>query len=99
MKRPEFDSIIDFDEFSRYYWYRDELTKICKLHGLKCNGSKIELNAVIKAYFSGEKILPEKKPSCKRTILLPNSIIIQDLLHVDLHLVIDSGISLQNRQE
>ena len=70
MKRPEFDSIIDFDEFSRYYWYRDELIKICKLHGLKCNGSKIELNAVIKAYFSGKKILPEKKPSCKKNNII-----------------------------
>ena len=70
MNRPEFDSIIDFDEFSRYYWYRDELIKICKLHGLKCNGSKIELNAVIKAYFSGEKILPEKKPSRKKNNII-----------------------------
>lgn len=70
MNRPEFDSIIDFDEFCRYYWYRDELIKICKLHGLKCNGSKIELNAVIKAYFSGEKILPEKKPSRKKNNII-----------------------------
>ena len=70
MNRPEFDSIIDLDEFSRYYWYRDELIKICKLHGLKCNGSKIELNAVIKAYLSGEKIFPEKKPSCKKNNII-----------------------------
>ena len=32
--RPEFDSIKDFAEFSKYYWYRDELIKICKAHGL-----------------------------------------------------------------
>ena len=61
MQRPEFDSIRDYDEFSKYYWYRDELIKICKDHGLKSDGSKIELNKVIEAYFSGEKILPEKK--------------------------------------
>ena len=63
--RPEFDSIKDFEEFSKYYWYRDELIKICKAHGLKSGGSKIELNKVIEAYFSGEKILPEEKKSTK----------------------------------
>ena len=62
MERPDFDSLKDFEEFSKYYWYREELIKICKAHGLKCDGSKIELNKVIEAYFSGEKILPEKKP-------------------------------------
>ncbi len=61
MDRPDFDSIKDYDEFCRYYWYREELIGICRAHGLKCSGSKIELNAVIKAYFSGEMILPEKK--------------------------------------
>ncbi len=37
------------------------MIKICKHLGLKASGSKIELYDVIKAYFSGEKILPEKK--------------------------------------
>ncbi|MCR4656190.1 MAG: SAP domain-containing protein [Lachnospiraceae bacterium] len=61
MARPEFESIKDYDDFCKYYWYREELIRICKAHGLKCSGSKIELNAVIKSYFSGERILPEKK--------------------------------------
>ena len=61
MQRPEFDSIKDYAEFSKYYWYRDELIKICKAHGLKSDGTKIELNKVIEAYFSGEKILPKKR--------------------------------------
>ena len=30
MQRPDFDSIKDFSEFSKYYWYREELIKICK---------------------------------------------------------------------
>lgn len=64
MLRPEFDSLKDYAEFSKYYWYRDELIRICKDHGLKADGSKIELNKVIEAYFSGEMILPTKK---KRT--------------------------------
>ena len=54
MDRPEFDNIKDFEEFSKYYWYRDELIKICKAHGLKAPSSKVQLNAVIKVYFSGE---------------------------------------------
>ena len=66
MERPDFDSIKSFEEFSKYYWYRDELVKICRAHGLKCVGSKIELNEVVRAYFSGEKILPEKKPVRKK---------------------------------
>ena len=65
--RPEFDSLKDYAEFSKYYWYRDELIRICKDHGLKADGSKIELNKVVEAYFSGEKILPgKKKPTKKR---------------------------------
>ena len=38
MQRPKFDSIKDYAEFSKYYWYRDELIKICKAHGLKAEG-------------------------------------------------------------
>lgn len=66
MTRPDFDTIKSYEEFLKYYWYREELIKICKAHGLKADGSKIELNKVIEAYFAGEKILPEKKASVKR---------------------------------
>lgn len=66
MNRPEFDSLKDFTEFSKYYWYRDELIKICKSHGLKAPSGKIELYKIIEAYFAGEKILPEKKPVRKK---------------------------------
>ena len=71
MERPEFDNIKNFAEFSKYYWYREELIKICKAHGLKAPSSKIELNKVIEAYFDGEKILPDKKPASrkKRTVV------------------------------
>ena len=65
MERPEFDSIKDFEEFNKYYWYREELIKICKAHGLKADGSKIELYKVIEAYFAGEKILPQGKKNKK----------------------------------
>ena len=61
MERPDFNSIQDYEEFSKYYWYRDELIKICREHGLKAPSGKIELNKVIEAYFAGERILPEKR--------------------------------------
>ena len=63
MIRPDFNSIKDYEEFCRYYWYRDELIRICKGLGLKAPSGKIELYKVIEAYFAGEKILPEKRPS------------------------------------
>lgn len=66
MQRPDFEDIKTFEEFSRYYWYRDELIKICKAHGLMAAGSKIELNKVIEKYFCGEIVLPVKKPAVKR---------------------------------
>ena len=33
--RPDFRDIKSFEEFSRYYWYREELSKICKSLGLE----------------------------------------------------------------
>ena len=71
MERPEFDSIKDYKEFCKYYWYRDELIRICKAHGLKSTGSKIELNKIIEAYFSGKMVLPDntnKVKVCKNTV-------------------------------
>ena len=59
--RPDFDDIKNYEEFSKYYWYHDELIKICRDHGLKSPSGKIELNKIIEAYFAGERILPEKK--------------------------------------
>ena len=68
MQRPDFDSIKDYAEFCKYYWYRDELIRICRTHGLKASGSKTELNKIVEAYFSGEKILPEKKSGKKQQV-------------------------------
>ena len=61
--RPEFDKINSFDEFNKYYWYRDELSQICKSLGLEYRGTKQELNDIIEQYFKGNLI---KKPSVKR---------------------------------
>ena len=60
--RPEFDKISSFDEFNKYYWYRDELSQICKSLGLEYRGTKQELNDIIEQYFKGNLI---KKSSIK----------------------------------
>ena len=61
--RPKFDEITSFDEFNKYYWYRDELSQICKSLGLENRGTKQELNDIIEQYFKGNLI---KKSSIKR---------------------------------
>ncbi len=61
--RPEFDKITSFDEFNKYYWYRDEISHICKSLGLENRGTKQELNDIIEQYFKGNLI---KKSSVKR---------------------------------
>ena len=60
--RPEFDKITSFDEFTKYYWYREELSQICKSLGLEYRGIKQELNYIIEQYFKGNLI---KKSSIK----------------------------------
>ena len=60
MKRPDFDDIKTFEEFSRYYWYREELQQICKSHGIDSSGLKAELNHNIEEYFKGNIIRPKK---------------------------------------
>ena len=54
--RPNFDTITSFDEFSKYYWYHEELSHICKSLGLEYRGTKQELNYIIEQYFSGNII-------------------------------------------
>lgn len=55
-KRPNFNDINSFEEFSKYYWYQKELSMICKSLNLKNKGTKQELNNIIKEYFNGNYI-------------------------------------------
>ena len=61
--RPEFDKVTSFDEFNKYYWYRNELSQICKSLGLEYRGTKHELNHIIEQYFKGNL---NEKSSIKR---------------------------------
>ena len=54
--RPNFKDIHSFEEFNLYYWYREELSQICKSLGLEYRGTKQELNDIIHQYFLGNKV-------------------------------------------
>lgn len=58
--RPNFSEIKSYDEFIKYYWYREELSKICRQIGIDHTGTKQELNHNIEEYFKGNLI--RKKP-------------------------------------
>lgn len=60
MVHPDFSTIKSFEEFSKYYWYREELQKICREHGIDANGMKAELNHNIEEYFKGNLIRSKK---------------------------------------
>ena len=54
--RPDFKDIKSFEEFNRYYWYREELSQICKSLGLEYRSTKQELNHIIEQYFKRNRI-------------------------------------------
>ena len=62
-QRPDFKDIHSFEEFNCYYWYREELSQICRSLGLEYRGTKQELNDIIHQYFLGNNI--EKRVSNK----------------------------------
>ena len=64
-KRPNFKDIHSFEEFNLYYWYREELSQICKPLGLEYRGTKQELNDIIHQYFLGNKV--EKSLNKRKT--------------------------------
>ena len=64
-KRPNFKDIHSFEEFNLYYWYREELSQICKSLELEYRGTKQELNDIIYQYFLGNKV--EKSVNKRKT--------------------------------
>lgn len=54
--RPDFKDIKSFEEFNKYFWYREELSQICKSLTLEYRGTKQELNYIIEQYFKGNRI-------------------------------------------
>ena len=67
--RPPFSEIKTYQEFSKYYWYRDELIQICRELGLPSSGMKIELNRNIQAYFNGETVEEKLKVKTSKSVV------------------------------
>ena len=62
-KRPNFSEIKSYAEFAKYYWYREELSSICKKIGIDHTGTKQELNHNIEEYFKGNLIEKKRRHS------------------------------------
>lgn len=67
--RPPFTEIKTYQEFSKYYWYRDELIQICRELGLPSSGMKLELNRNIQAYFNGETVEEKLKVKTSKSVV------------------------------
>ena len=79
--RPSFKDIKSFEEFNKYYWYREELSQICKSLGLEYRCTKKELNYIIEQYFMGnkvEKYLSKGKKSQTEVIILETPLLYCD---------------------
>lgn len=66
--RPEFEKIRSFDQFNHYYWYREEISQICKSLGLEYRGTKKELNHIIEEYFKGNLIKKSPRKKGKKQV-------------------------------
>lgn len=52
--KPKFEEIKDYNEFTKYFWYEEELSYICSQIGCDCKGDKEKLKECIKDYFEGK---------------------------------------------
>lgn len=64
--RPDFNELKTFDEFKKYYWYREELSQICKSLGLEYRGTKNELNEILEQFFKGNRMEPSSRKRPKK---------------------------------
>lgn len=67
--RPSFSEIKNYQEFAKYYWYRDELIHICRELGLPSSGMKLELSRNIQAYFNGETVEEKLKVKTSKSVV------------------------------
>lgn len=80
MTRPPFAEIKSYQEFAKYYWYRDELVQICKELGISSSGIKVELQRNIQEYFKGNLITgsqPKRRVKPSTSALSLNSGLIE----------------------
>ncbi|HLR34209.1 MAG TPA: SAP domain-containing protein [Tissierellales bacterium] len=53
MNRPKSSNLKSIEEFNEYYWYKDELIKICRKLSLDPLGIKAELEERLRNYLQG----------------------------------------------
>lgn len=54
MSKPRFEEIKSYEEFKKYFWYKEEMAFICSKIGCNCNGDKNELDDYIENYFNNK---------------------------------------------
>lgn len=55
MSRPELNDNISVDDFTSFYWLKEELVAFCRINGMSAAGSKIDIAERIKHFLiSGE---------------------------------------------
>ena len=72
-KRPDFFEITSYEEFSQYYWYRQELSSLCRKLHIDDTGTKQDLELRIKEYFNGNFVIKPKSSQftkCTKEITL-----------------------------
>lgn len=70
-QRPPFKKMKSYEEFRLYYWYREELVKICRDIGIDASGHKLDLEKRIEQYFKGESRSPNRISSPKKYPFIP----------------------------
>ena len=67
--RPLLSKALSVQEFSDFYWLKNELEFFCRDHGISASGSKIEIAARIETFLrTGEIMKPSRKTMSKKKI-------------------------------
>lgn len=48
-KRPDFETLVSYEEFKKYYWYRKELSGICRKLGIELQPGEISRPYIFKS--------------------------------------------------
>lgn len=89
MNRPKFSNLKSVEEFNEYYWYKDELIKICRKLSLDTLGTKAELEERLRSYLQG--IPTENKRKIGNSIRQHSS----GKVHLDMRIIPD-GFKFNN---
>lgn len=54
--RPKLTKTLNVDEFSDFYWLKEELQSFCRNNGISASGSKIELSERIETFLDTGEI-------------------------------------------